>query len=260
MKLRVLIPLTLTLVLWSLTVNAANPGREILVSAAVHGPGQADSLWITDLYIQNLESVACTVTLYWLPRGTDNTTPLSVALEVPAYGFLVVDDVVSSVFGLDQGYGALKLVSTTDVVVTSRIYNDRGAQGTFGQGLEGIPTSFAIEEGKSTEAMGVIEDRRWRSNVGMVDVSGRGSFVEITIFGTDGTMLGSRSFELRPNEPLQVSVDSILELRAKGYVESGVIRGRVTSGKAIFYGSRVDNTSGDAMTLESWWRADTTGN
>ncbi len=86
------------------------------------------------------------------------------------------------------------------------------------------------------------ESRRFRTNIGFLDVTGRGVMVRLQLFSSDGTRISDRSFELRGYEALQVN-----HAFGEG-VE--VVNGFATvtlplGGVVLAYASVVDNVTGD---------------
>lgn len=248
-RFRICIGMTMALLVAASAV-ALNPGTDVFVPAAGHAPGSGSSLWITDLFVYNPDSVTATVTVAWLPRGGDNSSPATATFDLAPGATLVLDDVVLDTFGVDGTFGALRVTSASALVVTSRVYNDQGAAGTLGQGFEGIPVSAALAAGDTTEMPGLAEGTGFRSNFGAVETAGTGSTVRFTLLDTAGATVATRDYDLEPYEPI---LPGITELGGGDFAD-GTLRAEVVSGQAIVFASKVDNTSGDATTLEAWWQ------
>ncbi len=229
---------------------ALNPGTDVFVPAAGHSPGSGTSLWITDLFVYNPGSVTATVTVAWLPRSSDNSSPATANFNLAPGATLVLDDVVLDTFGVDGTFGALRVTSASEVVVSSRVYNDQGAAGTLGQGFEGVPVTAALSAGDTTEMVGLSEGTGFRSNFGAVETAGTGSTVRFTLLDTAGATVATRDYPLQPYEPILPGIGQL----GGGDFADGTLRAEVVTGQAIVFASKVDNTSGDATTLEAWWR------
>lgn len=88
---------------------AINPGTDVFVPAAARGPG-ATGTWVTDVFVYNPGTTSASISLYWLPRDTDNTGAAPVSFTVAPGETLALDDVISSVFGLSSAAGAIRFI------------------------------------------------------------------------------------------------------------------------------------------------------
>jgi hypothetical protein len=222
----------------------------VLVPAAARGAGLADSTWLTDLYIFNPGSESVSVTLHWLVRNQPNPDPTSETFTVLAGETLVLADVVHQTFGLDSGNGAFRVVADGEVVVNSRIYNLKGAV-TFGQGFAGVPRTQSVESGASTDVVGLAQNASFRTNLVLIDASGTGSTVNLSLRTPAGTELAAGSFTLGAFEPRLFPVTN---LGASLTFDEGTLHAEVTDGSVIVVASKVDNDpeTGDPTTLDAW--------
>lgn len=229
---------------------ALNSGTDLLVPAAARGAGLAGSTWLTDLYVLNPGAESVSVTLYWLVRNQPNPSPVSQTFTVLAGETLVLADVILETFGLDSGNGAFRVVADGEVVVNSRIYNRQGTV-TFGQGFEGVPRSAAVAAGGSTDVVGLAQSAGFRTNLVLIDASGVGSTVAVSLRSPAGTELASGSYTLGAFEP---RLRPITDLGASLAFDDGTLHVEVTDGAAIVVASKVDNdeATGDPTTLEAW--------
>lgn len=229
---------------------ALNSGTDVLVPAAARGAGLAGSTWLTDLYILNPGTESVSATLYWLVRNQPNPTPASETFTVLGGETLVLADVIQQTFGLDSGNGAFRVVADGEVVVNSRIYNLQGAV-TFGQGFAGVPRAAAVAAGGSTDVVGLAQNASFRTNLVLIDASGTGATVSLSLRTPAGTEIASGSFTLGGFEPRLFPVTT---LGASLAFDEGTLHAEVTDGAAIVVASKVDNdqATGDPTTLESW--------
>lgn len=229
---------------------ALNPGTDVLVPAAARGAGLASSTWLTDLYILNPGAESVSVTLYWFVRNQPNLSPTSETFTVLAGETLVLADVIQQTFGLDSGNGAFRVVADGEVVVNSRIYNLQGAV-TFGQGFAGVPRAAAVAAGGSTDVVGLAQNASFRTNLVLIDASGAGSTVSLSLRTPAGTELAAGSFTIGAFEPRLFPVTT---LDASLTFDEGTLHAEVTNGAAIVVASKVDNdqATGDPTTLEAW--------
>ncbi|RMF87365.1 MAG: hypothetical protein D6739_01845 [Nitrospirae bacterium] len=239
---------TLALLLAAGPALAINPGTDVFVPAAARGAG-ATGTWVTDVFVYNPGTTSTAVSLYWLPRDTDNTGAAPVSFTVAPGQTLALEDVISTVFGLSSGAGAIRVTAGSTVVVTSRIYNTGGATGTFGQGFEGVPASAAITAGGSTDIVGLAQNASFTTNLFAVNTGTTQATVTFELRDAGGATLASRSYQL---PPLAAFYRKITDLGGPNF-DRGTVHATVTQGSAIVVGSTIDIASGDPTTMAAWW-------
>lgn len=244
MKQRTLLAVTLVAVLAAAAPGLAlNPGTEIFVPAAARA-----TPWVTDMYVFNPGSAAVNVSIYWLPRDTDNSSATPVNFTIPSGNTLVLPDVILNTFGLDSGAGAFRITADADVAVNCRIYSTDGSS-TFGQGFEGVPASAAVSTGGMTDIMGLAQNSAFRSNFFAVNTGASTATVVFHLMDPSGNELASRSYNL---PPYAAFYRNVTDLGGPSF-DNGTLHVEITAGSAIVVGSKVDNASGDPTTLEAWW-------
>jgi len=234
---------TLTSPAWALA-----PGTDVVSPAAVRGEGRQESFWYTDLIVHNPGTMTAGVDIYWLDRGQANTNPIKVSYLVGADATLVIEDVVLSDFGFEEAAGALRVISDTPVIVTTRVYAGQGDE-SYGQGFEAIPLTAATVAGESTRVPGVVHTDDFRTNLIAVDVSGSGTTFEVSVLDASGTEVASKTYTLGIWEPFLRSFDDL----GISDLESGTVQISVTAGAGLFAASKVTNTNNDGTTLASTW-------
>jgi hypothetical protein len=247
---------------------ALNPDDELWIPAAGRGPGSSGSFWVTDLYVMNLGAEPVTVEVVWLERDADNSDAEGVEFEVGAEGTLVLDDVISTVFGQDTASGAFhvevveeepgKSLETDDprLIASARIYNVNDDE-TFGQGFEGIVEDAAIssDDEDPTHAIGVSDNEAFRSNwYGLnITVDDEELPVEaevlVEVLALTGEVLASSTFTMAPFAPLLWPVSDL----GAGNLDDATLRFTMLEGEGIFGASKVDELSNDPTTLEAHW-------
>ena len=233
------------------TVVALHPGTEIVVPAAGRGGGAGGSLWVTSLNILNPGESDADVTFAWLVRNQANPTPQETTRTVAAGSTLVIEDAILDLFDLGASGGAILVTSASPVVVSAGIFNRAGGQ-EFGQGFEGLPTTVAIEAAQVTHSIGIANNDAYRTNFFAVDGSGVGAELMVEVVDGSDTVVGSRSYSLGAYQPILKNVSDLVSTP----VDSGLIRFTVVSGKVFVGGSRVNEASGDPLTLNAWWECD----
>lgn len=247
--------------LFSAAVFATSPGTDLWLPSVGHGPGQMGSQWRTDVWIAYpAGSESATVVIYFVPRGETNTWPpesRQITLNPGETREFV--DIIGDLFGKANAFGALRVQSTAEVLVTSRIYSagltvvDPGSgqqkTGTAGQFFAGLSSQAAIGLSETTDIQGVAEDSSSRTNVGWVEVTGNDCALQVERVDGNGTALASQTFTVQPYAVVQKS--SILkELGGGGGNQR--LRFMVISGncRVLVFGSRLDNSTNDPSTIE----------
>jgi len=229
----------------------------IYVAAAAAGPGVGDSMWATDVGINNSSDEVLTYSFQMLPRGADNTDVEPIVtgtLEANTNGNF------PNIWGtwMGDGAGAINIcVSDPDAAgVNSRTYNTSD-EGTFGQsivGMKGMTPEKLIGSGEKVRLGFLSQNSAFRTNVGFMNAGATGITINAEFFTADGTTLGTSSIDIPPFSNNQwnrafrkVTTDS---------VDLGYIDVWSDNGDASFltYASVVDNGTDDPTTI---WPFDT---
>jgi hypothetical protein len=203
---------------------------------------------VTDLYVLNPQSSAVTVTVYWLVRQQPNPSPAGFELVVEPGETRVMEDVIWNELGLERGEGAFRVVADDEVVVNSRIYSRDGGA-TFGQGFEGVPAVRATAAGQASDAVGLVANADFRTNLYALAGEGGADFV-VSLRDSSGFELASRVYSLGPHQPL---LGNILTELGGPQFDHGSLHVEVTSGSVVVGASRVDELSQDPTTLAGSW-------
>ena len=221
------------------------------IPAAALAAGLEGAFFQTDLDLNNKGSEAATVTLQWLPRGADNSTPVASDPIVLNPGqSLQYENVLNAVFGLEPDVaGAIAMIADSDDVIgMSRTYNVPGAKiaGTFGQGLPAIPSDQLTMFGETKRIIFMSENDDIRANVGCVNGLGTALRINIAMYGGDGTLLETRNMDLGPWSNNQINRIFRNYSPVNGYVDVST----PTDGGAFYcYGSVLDNLTSDPTTV-----------
>ncbi len=228
-------------------------GTEIYLPAVGRGDGVGSSVWRTTLWIHNPSATAANCEIQFLLRDQANPNPDTHQTTIQAGDTLKIDDATWTLFGID-GFGALRVLSSQEVIVNSRIYNQEGADlsDTQGQFFGGVPASYALATGQTTEVLGVNQaaDGAFRTNIGFVETTGNTVSLEAELFDGDGAILGSAQLSLQAFEPRQFNISALgagPTPTENGRLRVSVIGG---AGRVIAFGSGIANASQDPSTFE----------
>ena len=241
------------------TWDTEAPGcAPIYIAAAAAGAGSGDSMWATDVGINNNSDEVLTYKFFMLPRGADNTN----------VDFIVEGTLQPNTNGnfpnlwgswMGDGAGAINVcVSDGDAAgVTSRTYNTSDA-GTFGQaivGKEGMASAKLIGMGEKVRMGFLTENSAFRTNVGFMNAGATTITIDAEFFAADGTSYGTASINILPFSNNQWNKPFTTKVHA-GTVDLGYIDVWSDTADAMFltYASVVDNETDDPTTI---WPFDT---
>jgi len=222
-------------------------------AARVILPGIADIInpgarWRSDIRVFNAGADPSDVSLTFVPHG--ESTGTTKTRRVPAGQILQLDHVVQALFNAaDLGnIAGSVMVSAPDggnIIATARTYLV-GEHGTYGQFIPGI----SVDDGagiddRALQLLHIEESDRFRTNVGIVELSGQPVDVEITAVTPDSKVSMKTQFSLQPNEFRQLN--SVLRQFGLPATYNARITLKVVGGSGTIggYASVIDNLSGD---------------
>ena len=158
-------------------------------------------------------------------------------------------DVVSSVFSLNDTYGAILVTaSTPDLAVYGQVLAQTAA-GHVGQGLPAVSDSGYVRPGQARSLLAIREDARARTNL-VANATTANLDVTLTLVSDAGAALGSRLVTLPPLGMTQLNGVARL-LGATSALTGGriVVSTPTTDGAFAAVASVIENDSGDARTI-----------
>ncbi|MBW3670067.1 MAG: hypothetical protein KY432_00175 [Acidobacteria bacterium] len=246
----------------------------IPVAGALRGANNLN--FRTDVAVINRGATQASGVLRYIPRPGENRAPMDRTITLGARQSAVLEDVTTSLFGLDPTQftlGYMKfLPDTGTMTVTSRNFATQGDDpGTFGTGVatSALDTSLRVGDvlriggvrDATAESIGRKVPGSFRSNFGMMETTGEATVtIRVTVHfsfstGTAAAARGaaSREYTLQPNEFVQLTRVSreILGASRDDYgdfdnlqVDFAVIGG---DGAATVFVSSVENDTGDSI-------------
>lgn len=210
-------------------------------------PGVADlantfANWRTDMRIFNAGLASQTATLTLFGGGS----PLTAQVTLQPGEVRALDDVVRSLFLAQNVGGAVHITTSSPgtLVVTGRTYNQTG-NGTYGQFIPAVTPDEAIGAGGGTLHVLQVEDSsRYRTNLGIAEVTGKPVTVEVQVVLPDSKVTPTVSFDMAANEFRQFGIIREMGL---GNVYNGRLAVRVIGGegRVTAYGSVIDMVTQD---------------
>ncbi|HEX8172891.1 MAG TPA: hypothetical protein VF824_20320 [Thermoanaerobaculia bacterium] len=212
------------------------PGAANLDNSVAH--------WRTDMRVFNYAPSQQAATLTFFPLG--GGAPKNASVTLNAGQVLKLDNVIRTLFGSENTGGVVHLNTEvpSSLVVTGRTYNDTES-GTFGQFIPAVTPQQATGLGGRTLHILQVEDSsRYRTNIGLAEVSGKPVTVELQIVLPDSKITPTVQIDLQPNEFRQFAVIRDLGL---GNVYNARVTLRVVggAGRVTAYGSVIDELTQD---------------
>jgi hypothetical protein len=254
---------------WSRQASLGGADRKI-VPVAGAAPGANNTNFKTDLALTNVENVDGQADVTYYPSGG---APVTKSVALGGMQSTTLTDVVRSFFGVEGtsvGWISVDPISGS-WQVSSRTYTQQdGDPATFGTGVATLGESAALKSGEF-RVFGGLEDTTletvssgrgatFRTNLGLVEVSGKAATILVSVSFADGNELaaggsdGTREIALEPNGFIQLSgvVRSVIgdsRDTSLGDLTGVQVRVEVVDGEGsvIPYVTSTDNGTGDTV-------------
>lgn len=172
---------------------------EYWLSASAHARGGYQTNWRTDVSILNSFNEEANVKVYFLESGMDksaeNISRQPKEIKISPGSQLKIDDILFSLFGIEQGSGALLFSSEKKLKIISRTYNQLPDK-EYGQFIPG----FSSEEAKEKQILtGAISSQYFRTNFGILNPSKEKSAnINLKFLSKDGILIKEVNLNLDP--------------------------------------------------------------
>lgn len=227
----------------------SSPGNYDLIIPAMAHTGS----WVSDLDLANTSGTAASVQLALLRFGTDNTSPTTSTVAVPAGRTVRMTDLLASTFSASNAALGIRFLGGT-VRANCRFYNVGTGNGTYGMGILAVTESQAIPGDDAS--MGLFHHMGYqatgsggfRTNIGFASASAFNVVVRIKLYGDNGELLGTLNQTLRPYEHFQIT-----KIHQVAGITVNITHGHATvevltaGGKVHAYAMTIDNKSQDPV-------------
>jgi len=219
---------------------------ESILQGLARVAGAAGTNWKSSLTLVNTTSYTRPMTFERLVRGRANPNPDIREVSLGPGESMVIDDVLSGLFGMSNGAISLKIQGWNDVLMAARTFNQT-AQGTYGQLIPAQPASDAIAVGGRGVLVGVVQNQRFRSNLGLTNPSSVPGLVSLTMVNRHGVAVGAPyDVALGPGEVTQI--DRISEAFGASQIEGATLIVELAAGSSIqAFLSVIDSRTGDPV-------------
>ncbi len=229
----------------------AESGTRILPSVA-RAAGAGGAFFTTDLAVANPSRRDATYTLRFLGHEVDGRQGPVRSFTIAAGETVTHRDVLLSVFGVESGYGALAIDSTSTALTAVSQTSTPGADGTasFGQSVPSTSPGELIPSGDARSILGVTEDARYRTNLVLANASDLAVEVDVALVDADGTPLGAGRFAVPPLGMRQLARVA-RELGVTRDVTGArlVVSAPTPGARLAAYASAIDETTNDPRSL-----------
>ncbi len=239
--------------------SASFYASDVVLPASARSSG-VGAEWYSSLWVTN-GAGAQDVELQLLRAGQANPSPQSVTVRLEAGETRRWSDVLTELFGVTGGSGAIRVRAQGPVLVTSRTYDKPAGTAlaeSTGLGMAAVPVKLALTVGESTTLQGVplTKGGDFRYNFGVVEVGGAPVTVSIVLKNGSGVRLGSRELWVDAQQPVQLRAEDLLPapdgatktaLPEDGVVEIGVASG---SGAIVTWATQIANGSQDSTSFD----------
>ncbi|MFN8006260.1 MAG: S8 family serine peptidase [Terriglobia bacterium] len=166
----------------------------LLLPSSARVSGLANTYWTTDLFIANTANMASSLKLKFFGNNQDGRSGLEKELMFNPRESMVLRDVLASVYGLDQSYGAIRLVSESPGFTMLGQTSTPGTGGTYGQSVPAATQADLISWFRPRSITGVAQNNDFRTNLILTNATESDLVVKVTLFNQQGTLLHSDFF------------------------------------------------------------------
>lgn len=212
--------------------------------------GAGGAFYTTALSLVNPGASEARVTAKFLGHDGDGRGGAEKELTVPAGGTAAWRDVLGELFGLEQGYGAVRISSaTSSLILAAETSTPSAAGGSFGQSVPGLGDAELVRAGASRTIPAVRENTAFRANLVLANATEVPIDVDVTFVSDAGAAIATKRISLPPLGMIQVS-RVVLDLGAPSGSAGRLVVSTPTPGGAFAaYASVIDNATNDPRTL-----------
>lgn len=214
----------------------------LIVPASGTGAGVNGSHWQTELTLHNTSASPVTATLTFHDAiGAAGTSTVAVAPRAT----VAIADVVATRFGRESATGAIEITFDNafaqKLTIASRTFNTTSG-GELGQDIPAIDASTAPDAGNTIVLGAPSSEAAARFNFGVYAVTA--ATVQWDLLRADGSVAASKQVTYAAGSQNQYN-DGITTFFNSSPQDSDTVHAVVTQGRALAYGSAINNASGD---------------
>lgn len=236
-----------------LALPFAASAATFVVPAVANAPGAYGSVWQSEVTLHSTSPAPLTVTLRLRDGGTSSTVSVTLAPRSTQ----TLQNIVKTSFGKEATQGALEIgVADADarrLAITSRTFN-LTATGEYGQDIPAVRIDDASTVGDIVAIAGPAVASNARFNFGLYATTD--ASVKWELIRADGTVAATR------NETYSAGVQRQYSSGASTFFgvtaeNNDNVHATVVGGRAIFFGSAIDQQTGDPTFVPGFRTRDT---
>jgi hypothetical protein len=229
--------------------STALPTTYVLPSSA-RVSGLNGASYTTSLTVTNTGSFDANLKIKFLGNNQDGTTGTEMTRSVGAGRTVTYPDVLNSLFGVSSGYGAIRINADTNLlkIVSQTSTPPPTGGGTFGQAVPALAPNDLVTSASSQVLIGLRQDGSFRTNAVIANATEAAAHVDLMLYSSSGSLLGSQSYDLLP---LEMQQKTMTELGAPdGTADATLVVSTTTGGARIAtYAAVIDQTTNDPRTI-----------
>ncbi|HEX6095424.1 MAG TPA: hypothetical protein VF432_03790 [Thermoanaerobaculia bacterium] len=235
-------------------VAAASDATDAVFPIVGRVPGANATFYRTDVSLLNLSGEETSVVLEFYPAGVaGNSGPSAIATVALDDGEqeVLTGDALQNLLGLNDGLGALRVISPRHVHAVARIYNDQrtAGDGTFSQF---VPSQSGTQN-RTSGVLPMLANAQaatgagHRTNIGWFNAGPNQVTVTWTARNSTGTVLAAATQVVAPRASGQAEINSMFPGIGLPPLDNLYVRFTTTGGPLYAYASVVDNVNGDPI-------------
>jgi PA domain len=231
--------------------STALPTTYVLPSSA-RVTADKGAFYTTSLTVTNTGSFDSTLTIKFLGNNQDGRTGAEVTRTVPAGQTVSYPDVLNSLFAVTSGFGAIRINADTNLlkIVSQTSTPPPSGVGTFGQAVPALAPNDLVTPASSQILIGLRQDAAFRTNAVIANATEADAHVDLMLYSSSGSLLGSQGYELLPLEMRQISKVVTALGAPDGTANTTLVVSTSTGGARIAtYAAVIDQTTNDPRTI-----------
>jgi len=232
-------------------INAREPDstNPLFIPRVARAASQFGAFLTSQLVARNDSQAATELTIELWRRGQSNLTPDTVMRTVPARGILVVDDVITDLFGLESAVGALRITWANSEGIAPRIQTysfnlgQSAASPTFGMLVDSQSAASASSE--MAIDFGAEQSDLFRADFGILSLGDTITPMRITLRREGGSPVATIELTLQPRQHLERNLAGIFTGIPIGEGSNWTVETEVLAGGPILTYLANINASGD---------------
>jgi photosystem II stability/assembly factor-like uncharacterized protein len=229
----------------------SGPGPFVwLLPAAARSHSASGAFFSTNLALSNSGPLPLSFSLRFLGHGRDGSAGPERSFLLEAGRSVTYFDLLGSVFGLDSGFGAVRITSDSPDLGVASVTSTPGFGGTLSQTVPAVHASDLIPAGTPRSILHIREDDAFRSNLVLASNANAPTSVDVTLVSEAGETLATKSYVVPPNGMIQIQ-HVARDMGVPGALSGArlVLSSDTTGAAFSAFVSLIDNVTNDPTTL-----------